>query len=72
MKTMIAALALVALVACKTDKQSVADDSGANMPKAGCCESKGSCDEAMKASCGMKDKSSCEAKATSCTAKPQG
>jgi len=72
MKTMIAALALVSLVACNTEKKSVADDSGANMPAAGCCEAKASCDDAAKASCDSAAKSSCEASKSSCTAKPQG
>lgn len=67
MKTMIAALALVSLVACNTEKKSVADDSGASMPaKSGCCES-------SKASCDTAAKTSCEASKSSCTAeKPQG
>lgn len=75
MKMMIAALALVSLVACNTEKKSVADDSAANMPKASCCESKGSCDDAAKASCeGAAAKGSCEASKSSCpaTSKPQG
>jgi len=73
MKTMIAALALVSLVACNTEKKSIADDSGANMPTAGCCESgKAGCDDAAKASCGSAAKSSCEASKSACTAKPQG
>jgi hypothetical protein len=72
MKMMIAALALVSLVACNSEKKSVADDAGANMPKAGCCESGGSCDDAAKASCDGAAKSSCEGSKSSCTAKPQG
>ena len=72
MKTMIAALALVSLVACNTEKKSVADDSGANMPKAGCCEAKASCDGQAKASCDASAKPSCGASTSSCTAKPQG
>ena len=72
MKTMIAALALVTLVACNTEKKSVADDSGANMPKADCCEANTSCDGAAKASCDSAAKGSCEASKSSCTAKPQG
>ena len=74
MKTMIAALALVSLVACNTEKKSVADDSGANMPKAGCCESgKAGTDDAAKASCdSAAAKGSCEASKSACTAKPQG
>ncbi|MCY2959535.1 MAG: hypothetical protein NTY35_05155 [Planctomycetota bacterium] len=71
MKLMIAALALVSLAACNTEKKSVTDDSGANMPKAGCCESKASCSGAEKASCEA-SKGSCEASKSSCTAKPQG
>lgn len=72
MKTMIAALALVSLVACNTEKKSVTDDSGANMPKAGCCEGKSSGDGAEKAACDSAAKGSCEAGKSSCSAKPQG
>jgi hypothetical protein len=72
MKLMIAALALVSLAACNTEKKSVADDSGANMPKADCCEGKASCDGAAKASCDSAAKGSCEAGKSTCTPKPQG
>ena len=67
MKTMIAALALVSLAACNTEKKSVADDSAANMPKADCCESSKACDPAAA-------KGSCEASKPACctAAKPQG
>ncbi len=71
MKTMFAVMALVSLAACGTNKTSVADDSTANMPAAGCCESKASCDDAAKAGCTADQKSDCSA-ATTCTAKPQG
>lgn len=72
MKLMIAALALVSLAACNTEKKSVSDDSGANMPKADCCEGKASADGAAKMSCDSAAKSSCEASKSACTAKPQG
>lgn len=72
MKLMIAALALVSLVACNSQKKSVSDDSGANMPTAGCCESKAACDSSAKASCDTAAKGSCEASKSACTAKPQG
>jgi hypothetical protein len=70
MKTMFAVMALVSLAACGTNKTSVADDSTANMPEAGCCETKAS-EEAAKAGCTSGQKSDCSA-ATTCTAKPQG
>lgn len=74
MKTMIAALALVGLVACNTEKKSIADDSGASMPAAGHCEAKAaSCDDKAKADCDKAAKAGCEkASMSSCSAKPQG
>jgi len=72
MKLIIAALALVSLAACNTEKQSITDDSGANMPKAGCCESKASSEGSANASCSTAAKSSCEASKSTCAAKPQG
>ena len=67
MKKLIVACALVSLVACQTEKKAVSDPSGANMPKAGCCEGmKANCD-ASKAECQGKTPDCCKEKA-----KPQG
>jgi hypothetical protein len=86
MKNLVFALALVGLVAaCKsTSNTSVTDPSGANMPKAGCCEKAAEgCSAEKKAACegkkagacdGAKASGGCEgAKAAGCqAAKPQG
>lgn len=63
---LIVGCALVGFVACRTEKTSVSDPSGANMPKADCCEGKS---DAAKADCkdGMK-KTECQGM----KAKPQG
>lgn len=78
MKNLVFAIALVGLVAaCKsTNKTSVSDPAGANMPKAGCCsESKEACSPEKKAACEGMKASGCEASKAAPTcpaAKPQG
>lgn len=67
MKSMIAALAIVAcMAACKTEKTSVSDPSSATMPKAECS---GTCHDQAGAAgqCTGQQKACCQEKA-----KPQG
>jgi hypothetical protein len=80
MKNLIFAIALVGLVAaCKsTNKTSITDPAGANMPAAGgCSEKSGTCTPEQKAACEGKKASGCEGMkseaAKTCPAsKPQG
>jgi len=72
MKSFLAAAAMVALVACSTEKKSVADDADASMPaKSGCCEMKAasSCSGDAAKMNSDATKKSCS---TPCATKPQG
>ncbi|MBL8859927.1 MAG: hypothetical protein JNL28_15575 [Planctomycetes bacterium] len=65
MKNFLVAFALVGcIVACNTEKRSVADASAPNAPKAECSAEKSGCSDAAKAECtGAKAKSCCPSQA---------